>query len=92
MTTANQPLSVEEIAKGGKEFYFDELKDKLEKEHMNEYVAIDVEQKKYSVDQNELTAIEKARKSFGDKLFYIVHIGNLRPTMNFTTRKYAWDF
>jgi hypothetical protein len=95
MTTnnANQELTPKEIAEGGQKIYFDELKDKLEKEHMGEYAAIDVEQKKYQVDPDGVTAIEKARKAFGEKLFYIVHIGNLRrPSMNFTTQKYAWDF
>lgn len=92
-TDTPQSLSLEEITKGGQKFYFDELKDKLEKENMDEYAVIDVEQKKYRVDPDELTAIEKAEKAFGKKLFYIVHVGNLRrPSMNFTTHKYAWDF
>jgi hypothetical protein len=93
MTNTNQQLSLEEIVNGGQKFYFDELQSKLEKEHWDEYAVIDVEQKKYRVDPNELAAIEKAQKAFGEKLFYIVHIGYLRrPSMNFTTQKYAWNF
>ena len=96
MTTGNtnQQLSLEEITEGGKQFYFDELQGKLEKDHMGEYAVIDVEQKRYRVDKNRLTALEKAQKAFGDKLFYIVHIGSLRrpAMMNFSTQKYAWDF
>lgn len=95
MTTSNpnQQLSLEEIVRGGKTFYFGELQDKLEKEHWDEYAVIDVEQKKYCVDPDQLTAIEKAEKAFGKKLFYIVHIGYLRqPSINYTAQKYAWNF
>lgn len=89
----NQQISLEEITEGGKQVYFDELQGKLEKDHMGEYAVIDVEQKRYCVDKNKLAAIEKAQKAFGEKLFYIVHIGSLRrPTINFTTQRYAWDF
>jgi proteasome lid subunit RPN8/RPN11 len=93
MTNINQQLSLDEIVRGGKKFYFDELQGKLEKEHVDEYAVIDVEQMKYRVDPDELTAIRKAQQAFGEKLFYIVHIGSLRrPSMNFTPHKYAWNF
>jgi hypothetical protein len=32
MTNINQPLPLEEITKAGEKFYFDKLKEKLEKE------------------------------------------------------------
>jgi hypothetical protein len=93
VTSTNQSLSVGEILKVGEKFYFDELKEKLEKENMGQYAVIDVEQKKYRVDPNELVAIQKARKDFGNKLFYIVQVGSLKhPSTNFMTKKYAWDF
>jgi hypothetical protein len=92
-TSTNQSLSVGEILKAGEKFYFDELKEKLEKENMGQYAVIDVEQKKYRVDPNELVAIQKAQKDFGNKLFYIVQVGSLKhPSTNFMTQKYAWDF
>ncbi len=37
VTSIHQPLSVEEIIKAGEKFYFDELKEKLEKENMGQY-------------------------------------------------------
>jgi hypothetical protein len=37
VTSTHQPLSVEEIIKAGEKFYFDELKEKLEKENMGQY-------------------------------------------------------
>src|SRR5919198_322935 len=92
MARTRQSLSVDEIIRAGEKFYFDELKEKLEKENMGQYAVIDVEQKKYCVDPDELVAIQKAQKAFGEKLFYIVQIGSLkRPSMNFMTEKYAWN-
>ena len=72
--TNNQPQSLEEITKLGEKFYTETLKAKLEKENMGQYVVIDVEQKQYRIDADRLVAVEKARKDFGDKLFYIIHI------------------
>jgi hypothetical protein len=88
-----QSLSADEIIRAGEKFYFEELKEKLERENMGQYAVIDVEQKKYCVDPDELVAIQKAEKDFGEKLFYIVQVGSLkRPSMNFMTEKYAWNF
>lgn len=91
--TNNQPQSLEEITKLGEKYYAEELKAKLERENMGQYVVIDVEQKKYQVDADRLVAVEKARKEWGDKLFYIIQIGSIQnPSMNFTAKKYAWNF
>jgi hypothetical protein len=93
MTSTHQSSSLEEITNAGEKFYLNHLKEKLEKENMGHYAVIDVEQKKYHVDPDRLIAVEKARKDFGDKLFYIVQIGSIQnPSINFTTEKYAWNF
>ena len=92
-TSTRQSLSVEEIIRAGEKFYFEELKEKLERESMGQYAVIDVEQKRYRVDPNELVAIQKAEKDFGNKLFYIIQVGSLKhPSTNFMTEKYAWNF
>lgn len=89
----SQPLSLDDITKLGEKFYTEELKEKLERENMGQYVVIDVEQKKYQVDADRLVAVEKARNDFGNKLFYIIQIGSVQsPSMNFTTKRYAWNF
>jgi hypothetical protein len=89
----SQSPSLEEITKAGEKFYFDKLKEKLERESIGQYAVIDVEQKKYHVDSDRLIAIQKAQKAFGDKLFFIVQVGSLKhPSMNFMTEKYAWNF
>ena len=89
----SQPLSLEDITKLGEKFYIEELKEKLEKEKMGQYVVIDVEKKKYQIDADRLVAIEKAIKEFGNKLFYIIQIGGSRnESSNFFSQKYAWNF
>src|SRR3989344_4430987 len=90
----NKPqLSLEDISRLGEKFYTEELKEKLEKEHMGKYAVIDVEKGKYYIDADRLTAVEKAGKESGDTLFYIIQIGNVQhPSMNFNAKKYAWNF
>lgn len=89
----NQPTSLEEIAKLGEKFYLEELRETLEKQYMGQYAVIDVEQKKYQIDPDRLIAVEKAKKEFGDKLFYIIQIGSTQnPSLNFSAKKYAWHF
>lgn len=89
----NNPISLEELTKLGEKFYTEELKAKLERENLGQYVVIDVEEKKYKVNADRLTAVEEARKDFGDKLFYIIQIGSIQnPSINFTAKRYAWNF
>ncbi len=89
----NRPLSLEEISKLGEKFYVEELKNKLEKDYLGQYAVIDVEQKKYQTNPDRLIAVEKAKKEFGDKLFYIIQIGNTQnPSLNFSAKKHAWNF
>ncbi len=76
----------------GQKFYVEELKTNLERNHMGEYVVIDVSERKYEIDADRLVAVEKARKKYGEKLFYIVQIGNdAIPSINYTEKEYAWD-
>jgi hypothetical protein len=77
----------------GERIYTEELKEALEKDYMGRFVVIDVEQKKYQIDADRLVAIEKAKKEFGDKIFYIIQIGSAQnPNTNFSAKKYAWNF
>lgn len=97
-TQPNNPInaysSPEEISQLGEKFYFDQLKDKLEKGHSGEYVVIDVStNNSYVINLDKLAAIEEARKKFGNKLFYIVQVGSIqKPAINFRDVKYAWQF
>lgn len=89
----SKSISLEELSTLGREFYLEELKDGLEKEHLGEFAVIDVGQRKYVLDADRFIAIRKAEKEFGEKLFYIVRIGDLQaPTRNASIHKYAWHF
>jgi len=84
--------TLEEISTNGAKIYAD-LRESLEKEHMGEYVVIDVDNGKYVTDPDRLAAVEKAKKDFGDKLFYIVQIGSTQTSnTNFSSNTYAWNF
>lgn len=86
-------MSPEEISRLGDKFYFDELREILEKDHRGEYAVIDVVSKRYVVDVDKLHAIEKAEKEYGKQLFYIIQIGNFqKPIANFKKHTHAWQF
>ncbi len=83
-----------EVLERGEKFYLEELKSRLEKEHVGEYVAIDTDSKQYIIGSNKMSVIRQAQKDFGEKLFYIVQVGDLsEPTANFREREnVAWFF
>jgi hypothetical protein len=87
-------LSQSEVLEKGERLYLNSLKQQLEAAHTGDYVAIDVESGKHIVETNKIQAIKKAQESFGEKLFYIVQIGDLsEPTVNFRERtNVAWIF
>ena len=86
-------MSLEEITRAGELYYLSDLRGTLEKEHFGEYVVIDVEEKRYVTDIDRLAAFEKARKEFGQKIFYVTQVGMLRePTLNYLDKRHAWNF
>jgi len=84
--------SLNEIARIGREFYINELKDKLEKTKMGHYVVTEVESKEYFVDRDLKKAIDRARKKFPNKLFHIVRVGDLHSLAKNDEQKNAWLF
>lgn len=90
----NSPIDIDDIVKLGEIFYFNHLKNKLEKKHTGEYVVIDVEQQDYEIDADRLKALQKAEKKFGvGKLFYIAQIGTLqKQNIHYRENTYAWHF
>lgn len=83
----------EMIAKMGDQFYFDELKDKLEKTNFGHYVVIEVESKKYFIDEDLSKALNKARTEFPNKLFHIIKIGSLQKLAKiYRSQEYEWLF
>ncbi len=78
MNTTIKPLisvNTQEIARKGEEIYQKELKEKLEKEYIGKFVAIEVESGEYFLGETQMEATTKARKKFPDKITYLVKIG-----------------
>lgn len=76
----NQPLTSLptvyplKIAHKGEEVY-QKISKQIEKEHAGDFIAIEVESGKYFLGQTQIEAIEKAKKSFPTKIFYLMKIG-----------------
>ena len=93
MNTNFPSLTPEEITRIGQETYLNELKENLEQSHLGEYVVIEVKTKKYFINPDLVTAIQKAKKEFPDSLFFIVQIGKLQtPSIQQKKESYAWLF
>lgn len=83
----------EEISRIGDQFYFSDLRERLEKNDLGKYVVIEVESKDYFVDKDLVVALEKARKKHPAKIFHIIQIGTLdKPSINYRKHNYAWIF
>lgn len=65
----------EELAKKGKKFYYENLKDKLELDHKGEIVAINHETGDYFIGKTVLDAVKKGRQKYPNAVFYSIKIG-----------------
>ncbi len=63
-----------EIAHKGEEIY-QKIGKQIEKKYLGDFVAIEVESGKYFLGQTQVEAIEKAKKHFPAKIFYLMKIG-----------------
>lgn len=63
-----------EIAQKGTQLYRT-ISKRIEKDHVGNFVAIEVESGKYFLGQTQMEAIEKAKKSFPTKIFYLMKVG-----------------
>jgi hypothetical protein len=63
-----------EIAHKGEEVYR-KISKQIEKKHLGSFIAIEVESRKYFLGQTQIEAIEKAKKHFPTKVFYLMKIG-----------------
>jgi|SRR3989338_10306397 len=63
-----------EIAHKGEEVY-QKIGKQIEKEHSGDFIAIEVESKKYFLGRTQVEAIEKAKKIFPTKIFYLMKVG-----------------
>lgn len=83
--------STEEITKTGEKYYFENLKNKLEKTNNGDFLVLEVESKKYFLNKDLMVALDQAQKKFPSKLFFIVQVGTLqKPTVNYIKENYGW--
>lgn len=63
-----------EIAHKGEEIY-QKISKQMEKKYLGSFMAIEVESGKYFLGQTQVEAIEKAKKHFPAKIFYLMKVG-----------------
>ena len=68
-------INLEDFSKRSLEFY-EQIKDRLEKEAMNKYVAVDYETSNYWLGETASGALSKAKEQFPNKVFYLLQVGS----------------
>lgn len=68
-------IDKDEIALRGQGIYDQTLKEKLERDHRGEIVAIDVETGDYFLGKTSIEATKKAEQKYPNAVFYVVKIG-----------------
>ncbi len=63
-----------EIAQKGIQVY-QKISKQIEKDYSGDFVAIEVESGEYFLGQTQVKAIEKAKKHFPTKIFYLMKVG-----------------
>ena len=64
------------VAEMGEKIYQNKLKDKLEKDYLGKFAAIDVESEDHFVADTAEDALAKAKAKYPNKVFYLVKIGS----------------
>lgn len=80
--TNSSSFNLDEFSKKAEVFYT-EIKAELEAQHKGKYAAIDAEDKRYWLADTASEALQKAKKEFPSKLFYLVQVGS---TSTFTVQ------
>lgn len=65
------------LADSGQRLYDERLKALLEPEHEGEFVALDPDSERYFLGPTGLAALRAGRKELPDKLFYLLHVGQV---------------
>lgn len=69
------PINLEDFSKKSLEYY-EKIKEKLEKEAMSKYVAVDYETSNYWLGETASDALSKAKTQFPNKVFYLLQVGS----------------
>ena len=68
-------INLEDFSKKSLEFY-EQIKERLEKEAMSKYVAVDYETSNYWLGETASEALSKAKEQFPNKVFYLLQVGS----------------
>ena len=77
-------MKTKNLALEGEKIYEFKLKKKLEPQYKGQYVAIEIVSEDYYIGRDMLDAIEKAKKKYPKRKFYILRIGRM-PSVKFYT-------
>jgi hypothetical protein len=69
-----KPFNKHEVARKGKEID-EKIRDKMESEHKDEALAIEMESGDYFLGKSAIDSTDKGRQKHPDGLFYVVRIG-----------------
>jgi len=67
-------IDIEKIADEGERIY-EEIKSKYEPQDIGKFLAIEVDSKDVFIGERSSEAVEKAKKIYPDKVFFVVKIG-----------------
>lgn len=70
-----QKADIQKIAERGAKIY-KKIKEQYEPEHNGTFLAIEIDSKNFYLGKSSSEAVELARKSHPDKVFYVVKIGH----------------
>lgn len=68
-------MNLEDFSKKSLEYY-EQIKQKLEKEARSKFVALDYETNKYWLGETASEALVKAKEQFPSKIFYLLQVGS----------------
>ncbi len=67
--------STEEVGKRGQEIYERIVRAQVESRHRGEFLVIDIQSRKYEIDEDDLTASDRLLARQPDAIFYGLRIG-----------------
>ena len=68
--------TADELVEGGRRFYDEHLRDRLEPQHAGRYVAIEPEAGLYFLADTGTEALLEARRALPESLFYLARVGH----------------
>ena len=74
MIENHRPLS--DVAQRGQALYDAQIREKVETEHRNKFLVVDVNTGDYEIDSVAVAAMQKAKEKNPNGVFYLIRIGH----------------